>query len=281
MRDRRAFTLIELLVVIAIIALLMALLVPILHKARERARAVVCQSRQRNWSIMFAAYQSDYDGRFPDRIRRAWDAQTGEWVEEHISWPVQMEVYGQTELKDAMLCPTASKPIPLDPSLFARSAAAVGGTTFLAWRLDTTWKAEMETELVGQFTYFGSYAMNRHLASWNRSGLRKLRPSAVPAYFDARLEHAGLGIPALDEPPPYADSPLDTTPHRYSAPIVIDRHQEGVNMLFLDGAIRKVGLKEFWTLKWSEDYDTTGPWTKAGGVQREDWPEWMRDFKDY
>jgi hypothetical protein len=24
-----------------------------------------------------------------------------------------------------------------------------------------------------------------------------------------------------------------------------------------------------------------GPWTKAGGVQPDDWPEWMRGFKDY
>ena len=27
--------------------------------------------------------------------------------------------------------------------------------------------------------------------------------------------------------------------------------------------------------------DTAGPWTMAGGVQPEDWPQWMRGFKDY
>ena len=43
----------------------------------------------------------------------------------------------------------------------------------------------------------------------------------------------------------------------------------------------RVGLKELWTLKWHRDYDTSGPWTKAGGVQPEDWPEWMRGFRDY
>lgn len=52
-------------------------------------------------------------------------------------------------------------------------------------------------------------------------------------------------------------------------------------MLFLDWSVRKVALKEPWTLKWYPQYDTAGPWTKAGGVQPSDWPEWMRKFKDY
>jgi hypothetical protein len=45
--------------------------------------------------------------------------------------------------------------------------------------------------------------------------------------------------------------------------------------------VRRVGLKELWLLKWHPLFDTAGPWTKAGGVQREDWPPWMRRFKDY
>jgi len=42
-----------------------------------------------------------------------------------------------------------------------------------------------------------------------------------------------------------------------------------------------VGLKEIWTLKWNKEFDTRGSWTKAGGVNPEDWPPWMRRFKDY
>ena len=52
-------------------------------------------------------------------------------------------------------------------------------------------------------------------------------------------------------------------------------------MLIRDWSVRKVGLKELWTLKWDPAFDTSGPWTLAGGVQPEDWPQWMRGFKDY
>ena len=61
----------------------------------------------------------------------------------------------------------------------------------------------------------------------------------------------------------------------------IDRHDAGINGLFLDWSVRKAGLKELWTLKWQPGYNTCGPWTKAGGVKAEDWPAWMRRFKDY
>jgi len=69
----------------------------------------------------------------------------------------------------------------------------------------------------------------------------------------------------------------------------MNRHNGYINGLFLDWSVRKIGLKELWTLKWysdfdtwySDDFDTSNSWTRAGGVQPEDWPEWMRNFKDY
>jgi prepilin-type processing-associated H-X9-DG protein len=60
-----------------------------------------------------------------------------------------------------------------------------------------------------------------------------------------------------------------------------NRHDGGINSLFLDFSIRKVGLKELWTLKWHRNFNTAGPCTRAGGVKPEEWPEWMRKFKDY
>jgi prepilin-type N-terminal cleavage/methylation domain-containing protein/prepilin-type processing-associated H-X9-DG protein len=63
-RRRAAFTLIELLVVIAIMAILMALLLPSLRRAREQANGVKCLSNLRQLGMAFILYTNDYK-RFP------------------------------------------------------------------------------------------------------------------------------------------------------------------------------------------------------------------------
>ncbi len=56
-----AFTLIELLVVVAIIALLAALILPSLSKAKARARQTDCISRLKQWALGFHAYALDHE----------------------------------------------------------------------------------------------------------------------------------------------------------------------------------------------------------------------------
>src|SRR6187397_514637 len=59
------FTLVELLVVIGIIAVLIALLLPSLLKAREQAQRVQCMSNLRQMVIACTAYASEHRGWYP------------------------------------------------------------------------------------------------------------------------------------------------------------------------------------------------------------------------
>lgn len=64
-RCARAFTLIELLVVISIIAVLMAVLVPSLNRARKQAQKIACQSNLRQIGVALQTYLPDSGYRLP------------------------------------------------------------------------------------------------------------------------------------------------------------------------------------------------------------------------
>jgi len=61
--NRNGFTLIELLVVIAIIALLMAILIPALSKARKHAKSTICLSNCKQLLLGWTSYAETYDGK--------------------------------------------------------------------------------------------------------------------------------------------------------------------------------------------------------------------------
>ena len=87
-----AFTLIELLVVIAIIAILAALLMPVLGRAKEAGRRIACLSNMRQLSLASQMFANDDQGNYPART-------------ETNAWPNQFYPnYGKNA--KILLCPT-------------------------------------------------------------------------------------------------------------------------------------------------------------------------------
>ncbi|HNY78127.1 MAG: prepilin-type N-terminal cleavage/methylation domain-containing protein [Sedimentisphaerales bacterium] len=264
-----AFTLIELLVVISIIVLLMALLFPALQGAKKRANAVVCQSRLHQGGLILALYTQENDGLLP-------------YYYGSIVDPAKVSSKPPFD-KDPQLalCPSAVRPLP--------GEQVPWGGPFAAYPAEVS---------IGDYRV--GYKWPESLLQWRSYGLNRWTASAPPSRgpsFDLAGPHSGTqdvkggsNVPVIldctwevvhpynhDGPPPYEGHIIE---HQMST-VCIDRHQGGINAAFLDWSVRKVGLKELWTLKWSRTFDTAGPWTKAGGVEPEDWPQWMRKFKDY
>jgi len=295
-RRRAAFTLAELLVVIAIIVLLMAILVPVLRRVRSQARATVCKSNLRQWSLIFEQYLGGHDGKW---------FTSSSWEDE--PWPWLMLDYYQPSIKDASisLLPNEVLICPEAPNRQRWRLCTQGGQGTMLNVFGGT-NSVWGSGLGGAEPYFrgiSSYGMNMWTIQpgYHPENLGRER-GVVPVLFDCRWERAYV---SAYEPPPADEPPRESTLCRdfWSAGcsllglprstdsarelsrsarwLCMDRHSGGINMLFMDWSVRKVGVKELWALKWCDHFDTTNKWTRAGGVRPEDWPEWMRAFKDY
>ena len=296
---RKGFSLVELLTVISIISLLMAILLPVLGRARQSARAGVCQSNLRQWGMVYKMYTDEFDGRLPRDY--------GEFA-----WYYPISNYYSNDAK-ILFCPTAKK--AADP--YGTDLGPPFGGTFLAWGHFEPRDSRPVWDTCGsyglnQWAYKSEVKKDKDK---NEVDIPKIRfvskrmviipsmsaaaiedPNAIPLanpYWDTAYVRNSNNIPLVfdcswlyarffeDASPPPKDADSGIGFFGYANPVCMDRHSGGINSVFMDFSVRKVGLKELWTLKWHGRYNTAGPWTRAGGVRLDRWPKWLRNCKDF
>jgi len=227
MRHPRGFTLIELLVVIAIIAILMAILIPTLTKAREQGKRVVCQNNLKQLILGWNMYADDNGGKLvngmagmlnregePPWIQRTWDNyQAGTYL------PTDQQ---ERAIRNGALWKYCSN--------------------LRAYRCPTGRRGELQTYGIVDSMNGYAYEPSRGLAGKYRDGKTVL---LVKKLSDIISPPASLRVVFLDEgrttPDTYAV--YYTQPMWFDPPLI--RHGFGTNAAFADHHV------EYW--KWKDN----------------------------
>jgi prepilin-type N-terminal cleavage/methylation domain-containing protein/prepilin-type processing-associated H-X9-DG protein len=212
---KNGFTLIELLVVIAIIAILAAMLLPALGRAKISAQRVSCLNKQRQWGLAFLMYTQDNDENTPRESETKDGSSLLIWAQ--VVAPDGADVWYNAlprsiKLKGAADYPADKLAFYSKDSLFHCPAAPISAGVVLENNI-----------------YF-SLAMNSKLISGSQTSIRVntiKQPSNTVIFLENRLDNDPIVDPNqkkdnLGQPSSFAT--------RFAA-----RHAKSGNLVFIDG----------------------------------------------
>jgi prepilin-type N-terminal cleavage/methylation domain-containing protein/prepilin-type processing-associated H-X9-DG protein len=232
MKERRGFTLVELLVVIAIIAILAAMLLPALARARQSALRAACASNLRQWGIALDMYLDDNSQIFPDfSIPNDTPGARGGYDQDNILWTdlatFAASGHGNSAWFNALPLYVSQKPLW---QYAASPANFVNGRSIFSCPAAVFLPTEVNPLNRVAFSYGINFKGTNGLvpAGSPFSATSVLHPSAFVFFSDVR---AGSG-----ETPFYGANPLnDLGAPRGSLNHLSSRHDAGANLAFLDG----------------------------------------------
>ena len=250
MREK-AFTLIELLVVIAIIGLLLAIIAPSLKKAKKVARRVVCLTNVRSFGQAFNAYAAEHD----DKVIQLYFRIQGKFWTEKLQ-----EFYDADELR---LCPEAVKPMEGATFSHGNLGQSKYGDPYRAWYHIRDYGNNTSELFAGSYGTNGwahEAVSNPELQTWGY---------AADEHW-GKISEGNALVPLMLDCTWVAGYPLDTDVplsrlqyykywttagstgqmNRYC----FDRHNRLINVSFMDGSARSVGVEDLWKLKWHRSY---------------------------
>ncbi len=270
----QGFTLIELLIVIGIIAILAALLLPALSRARQQALSVQCQSNLRQLYLANTMYANEWDGYY---VPAAPDIQTG--FGGHVRW------HGKRATAD----PTSEfKPEDGPLAEYLPDGRVKECPVFLEFLGQDESPNAFEAGTGGygyNMTYIGG---SYHLRDYGRAPERSVRdidiaaPSQTVMFADAAMAQEGHIIEYSFLEPPHAASPEHpggNPAFGVMTPSLHFRHVGRINVVWADGRISSErwewgpkhniygGDNHRWSIGWfgpeSNHYFDSGPKTRV------------------